>query len=36
MISGIAVAAKALRPGIRIIAAEPCGRQGDAADVAKW
>lgn len=27
MISGIAVAASALKPGIRIIAAEPCGRQ---------
>lgn len=33
MISGIAVAAKALKPGIKIIAAEPTGRNG-AADVA--
>lgn len=33
MISGIAVAAKALKPGIKIIAAEPTGRN-DAADVA--
>jgi serine racemase len=33
MISGIAVAAKALKPGIKILAAEPTGRN-DAADVA--
>lgn len=33
MISGIAVAAKALKPSIKIIAAEPTGRN-DAADVA--
>ncbi|KAL4452087.1 hypothetical protein ABPG75_007749 [Micractinium tetrahymenae] len=33
MISGIAVAAKALKPGIKMIAAEPTGRN-DAADVA--
>lgn len=33
MISGIATAAKALRPGIKVIAAEPTGRN-DAADVA--
>lgn len=33
MISGIAVAAKALKPGIKIIAAEPTGRN-QAADVA--
>jgi len=32
MISGISVAAKALRPGIKVIAAEPTGRN-DAADV---
>lgn len=34
MISGIAVAAKALKPSIKIIAAEPCGRN-NAADVAQ-
>lgn len=33
MISGIATAATALRPGIKVIAAEPTGRNG-AADVA--
>lgn len=33
MLSGIAVTAKALRPRIRVIAAEPCG-VNDAADVA--
>ena len=34
MISGIAVAAKSLNPLIKIIAAEPCGRNKNAADVA--
>lgn len=34
MISGIAVAAKALRPGIAVVAAEPRGTN-DAADVAR-
>lgn len=34
MTSGIAVAAKSLKPGIKIIAAEPCGRDGKGADVA--
>jgi serine racemase len=33
MISGIAVAAKAVKPSIRIVAAEPCGTN-DAADAA--
>lgn len=33
MLSGIAIAAKALKPSIKIIAAEPCG-SNDAADVA--
>ncbi len=34
MLSGIALAAKALRPSITVLAAEPCGACGDAADVA--
>lgn len=33
MLSGIALAAKALKPSILIVAAEPCG-SNDAADVA--
>ena len=36
MISGIATAAKALKPSIRVIAAEPTGTQGpQGADVAR-
>eukprot|EP00887_Chlorella_sp_A99_P006876 scaffold2.g6876.t1 len=34
MLSGVAIAAKALKPGITVLAAEPCGRSGVAADVA--
>lgn len=34
LISGIAIAAKALKPNIVILAAESCGRGGDGADVA--
>ncbi|KAL6757800.1 serine/threonine dehydratase [Haematococcus lacustris] len=35
MISGVAVAVRGLQPRMKVIAAEPCGLQGTAADVAQ-